>query len=112
MPWDREGQTGGVGGTMHITFTNATMEISQRKECVSRLHHHDGTTLEWPSRMNRRETVPTGERIGGRTLERTTYNLHRYLESCMVWSRTTDLLPSTAVDGHTEAIRTTHRSKS
>lgn len=100
---------------MHITFTTATIEISQRKEYVSRLRHRDGTTLERPPRMILRETVPTGECTGRGTSGRTIYrvytqsyclvepcNFHRYLEKCTVLNKTTDLLPSTTVDTATQ----------
>lgn len=100
---------------MHITFTTATIEISQRKEYVSRLRHHDGTTLERPPRMILRETVPTAECTGRGTSGRAIYrvytqsyclvgpcNFHRYLERCTVWNKTTDLLPSTTVDTATQ----------
>lgn len=61
LPWNREGQSG-VSRTMHII--TGTMEISQRKEYASRLHCHDGTTLEWPPGMILKDKVlpvPSGE---------------------------------------------------
>lgn len=120
-PTDQKEFSSSINLQFFISFTTLTMEISQRKEYVSRLHHHDGTTLERPPRMILRETVPNGECIGGGTSRRTMYRVytqsfclvdpchfHMYLDSCTVWSKTTDLLSSTT---DTEAIKTTHKSK-
>lgn len=136
LPWNREGQSR-VSRTMHII--TGTIEISQRKEYASRLHCHDGTTLEWPPRMilgDRVLPVPVGKVQCRKVSDNNicfiqyicmyvlchTYAIYvtthpafggtcKFHVYCKSWSRATHLLPSATVDSLTEFSRILKETK-
>lgn len=91
---------------MHITFSAATLEQARAKGCPDCITSILGGLQDDPWRSSL--YCKRGICKRGNIREKSS---HLYLGSCMVWRRKTDSLPSTSVDSHTEAIRTTHRSK-
>lgn len=88
---------------------------------VSKTHYHDGTTLKQPPWTILRITAPIifhsrkcNEELQGLHIELLfdrSCKFHMVLEGCKGWCRITDFLPSTIADSHSEASRTTHRTK-